>query len=238
VIPRGWRRALARSDHPIADVLRAVYEAPSKLSAPIPRALSLPVVWSYLAGRSAVHMARRTLFAEPFFKAHVTSHGRRLHTGIYLHWIQGKGDIIVGDDVTFDGKSSITFASRFDDRPRLVVGDRTGIGHNCEITIAKQVVIGSHCLVASSVIITDSNGHPAHPESRKAGAPPNDHDVRPVTIGDNVWIGKRAIVLPGVTIGEGSIVAAGAVVTNDIAPYTFAAGNPARNFAAVPRSGT
>ena len=49
-----------------------------------------------------------------------------------------------------------------------------------------------------------------------------------MTIGDRVWIAYRAVILPGVTIGEGAIVAAGAVVSRDVAPWTIVAGNPAR----------
>ena len=52
--------------------------------------------------------------------------------------------------------------------------------------------------------------------------------LRPITIGNNVWIGCRAIILKGVTIGEGAVVAAGAVVTKDVAPFMLVAGNPAR----------
>jgi len=63
-----------------------------------------------------------------------------------------------------------------------------------------------------------------------AGAAPTDDEVRPVVIEDNVWIGTSAIIMPGVTIGQGSIVAAGAVVTMDVPPNTMFAGNPARQF--------
>jgi len=52
--------------------------------------------------------------------------------------------------------------------------------------------------------------------------------ARPVVIGDDVWIGQRAIILPGVTIGSGSIIGSGAVVTKDIAPFSVVGGNPAR----------
>ncbi len=52
--------------------------------------------------------------------------------------------------------------------------------------------------------------------------------MRPVVIGDHVWIGARALICPGVTIGEGAVVGAGAVVTRDVAPYAIVAGNPAR----------
>ena len=52
--------------------------------------------------------------------------------------------------------------------------------------------------------------------------------MKPVLIGNNVWVGCRAIILKGVTIGEGAVVAAGAVVTKDVPPFTLVAGNPAR----------
>jgi acetyltransferase-like isoleucine patch superfamily enzyme len=194
-----------------------------------------PALWSYLAGRSVVHFARRVFIAEPLFKAYVHSHGPGLKTGIFVHWIQGKGDIVLGQNVTFDGKSGIKFAARFADRPTLRVGDHTGISGGCTITVAKEISIGRHCRIASDVVITDSNGHPAEPVSRKEGAPPTDDSIRPVTIHDNVWVGRRAIILPGVTIGEGSIVSSGAIVMSDVAPYTVVAGNPARKIGVVPR---
>jgi acetyltransferase-like isoleucine patch superfamily enzyme len=61
-----------------------------------------------------------------------------------------------------------------------------------------------------------------------AGSPTADEEVKPVVIEDNVWIGRAAIIMPGVTIGEGSIVAAGAVVMSDVPPNTLVLGNPAR----------
>jgi acetyltransferase-like isoleucine patch superfamily enzyme len=217
----------------MAEALRAVVGAPDRVSAPIPRAVVLPVLWSFLAGRSVIHFARRVFIAEPLFRAYVTERGKGLHTGIFIHWIEGKGDIVVGDDVLFDGQSSIRFASRFVDRPRLVVGDGSGIAHGCQITVGKQVTIGKHCRIASEVVISDSSGHPSEAGARLSGAPPADEDVRPVTIGDNVWIGRRAIIMPGVTIGEGSVISSGAVVMNDIPPFTVAAGNPARKVASA-----
>jgi acetyltransferase-like isoleucine patch superfamily enzyme len=61
--------------------------------------------------------------------------------------------------------------------------------------------------------------------------------VRPITLGDNVWVGRNAMIFPGVTVGEGSVVSAGAVVTSDVPPNTVVAGNPARRIASVaPRS--
>jgi len=54
------------------------------------------------------------------------------------------------------------------------------------------------------VVLIDSSGHPTDPQARLLGLPPDADDVRPITIGDNVWIGQRSILFPGVTIGEGA----------------------------------
>src|SRR5206468_5615407 len=88
--------------------------------------------------------------------------------------------------------------------------------------------IGRNARIAIGVRMFDSPGHPANPAARLAGLPAGEEDVRPIIIGDNVWVGSDAIIFPGVTIGEGAVVAAGAVVMSDVPAYTLVAGNPAR----------
>jgi acetyltransferase-like isoleucine patch superfamily enzyme len=100
------------------------------------------------------------------------------------------------------------------------------------------VEIGDYTLMAWNVVLMDSYRVPLDPierrrvlqdlpglSGRRAGA---DVPARPVCIGRNVWVGFGACVLPGVTIGDGSIVGARSVVADDVAPYTLVAGNPAR----------
>lgn len=197
-------------------------------SVPAPRLVVRPALAAVLAVREVYYFAARVLVCEPLFKAYCRQYGRNLHTGVFLHWVQGRGDIILGDDVTFDGKVSITFAARYADRPTLRVGDRSGINHGVSLAIGREIVIGSDCRIAGGVAIFDVNGHAADPEARRAGQPAAPDEVRPVRICDNVWIGRDAIVHPGVTIGEGSIVSAGAVVMSDVPPMSVVAGNPAR----------
>jgi acetyltransferase-like isoleucine patch superfamily enzyme len=222
------RRFLAKSDHPCARIVRGIYRASCSFSIPAPKVIVKPLLGCYLGGRSLWHAFRRVAIAEPLFKAYCTQYGRRLRTGIYVHWIQGHGEIVLGDDVFVDGKCSISFGARFSDRPFLHIGDHTTIAHNCSMTIGKGIRIGRHCLVASNVCLFDSGGHATDPEARMQGLPPADKHVRPITLEDNVWIGRHAIIFPGVTIGEGSIVSAGAVVMADVPPYTVVAGNPAK----------
>lgn len=103
------------------------------------------------------------------------------------------------------------------------LGDRALLNFDCVILDAAPVRIGADTLIGPQVGIYTVE-HPIDPEHRKNG------DIRglPVTIGENVWIGGGAKILPGVTIGDGAVIGAGSVVTKDIPPYALAVGNPAR----------
>lgn len=223
--PRQW---LAGSPHPVAATLRTLRRGLRGFTLPAPRVLVRPYLWLFLGLRGLVFGARRLLVAEPLFKAYCTRLGRGVTTGIYVPWIQGKGDLEVGDHVHISGKLSVTFAARFVARPRLRIGARTDIAHDCRIVVGKEVTIGEGVEIAGGVTIRDSGGHPADPARRAAGAPPDEADVKPVAIHDNAWIGSQVLILPGSVIGEGSIISAYSVVGGTVAPYTIVAGNPAR----------
>jgi acetyltransferase-like isoleucine patch superfamily enzyme len=222
------RRLLATSSHPAAEGFRRVLRSARAFSLPAPRFLVRPALNVVLVVRTVYYFFLRVFICEPLFKAYCRTYGPNLHTDVYLHWIRGRGDIIVGHDVLFDGKISITFAARYCDNPTLRVGNYTEINHNVTLVVGREITIGDHCHIANGVTIFDVYGHPTDPDAREQGRAPAPEDVRPVRIGDNVWIGRNAIVHPGVTIGEGSIVSAGAVVMSDLPAMSIAAGNPAR----------
>lgn len=222
-----FRHYVATAPGRPARLARSAYRAVRRFSLPLPRPVGRAVLGVYLVVRNASWFLRRVFVAEPLFRAMCTRYGKNVHTDIYVHFIMGKGELIVGDNVLMDGKVGIAFASRFSERPTLEIGDGTVIGHDCSFTVARRVTIGRHCLFAPRVWIADSNGHSTDPTARRAGLPPRPEEVRPVTIGDNVWLGTGAMIFPGVTVGEGSVVAAASVVRRDVAPYTVVAGNPA-----------
>ena len=197
-------------------------------SVPAPKLVVKPLLAIFLVLREACYHVRRVFIAEPFFKAYCKSYGKNLKTGIYLHWVQGAGDIVLGDNVTVDGKSSFAFAARYCERPALVIGNDTRIGHANTFTIGKEIRIGSHVLFANNVTVFDVSGHPVDPTKRFLGLPSEIDKVRPVVIGDNVWLGSSSIILPGVTIGDNSVVAAGSVVRDSVPPNTVVSGNPAQ----------
>jgi acetyltransferase-like isoleucine patch superfamily enzyme len=108
--------------------------------------------------------------------------------------------------------------------PSLEIGDFVFIGAGTEIDVVRSVHVGSHTLIAPGVFITDHE----HNKSRGQRLDEQGTDSAPVTIGADVWLGTRSIILPGITVGDGAIVGAGAVVTRDVPPYAIVAGVPAR----------
>lgn len=118
---------------------------------------------------------------------------------------------------------------------RIGIGARTHIGSGTVVNAAEMIEIGDDVLIAFDVLISDHNSHSLSFRERK-------EDVRdwikgkkdwanvamaPVKIQNMAWIGARAIILKGVTIGEGAIVGAGSVVTKDVPSWTIVGGNPA-----------
>ena len=222
------RMRLATSQGRFARIVRWAYWSANNFAVPAPKIVVKPLLWVFLLIRSAYYFAVRVFICEPLFKAYCTKYGRNLHTGCYIHWVMGKGDIVIGDNVTIDGKVSIAFAARFSDHPTLEIGDNTGIGHGCFFTIGKRISIGRNCHLSGDITIMDSNAHDTDPAARLARKPPNPEDVRPVVIRDEVWIGRWCIIFPGVKIGEGSVISAGSVVRTHVPPFSVVAGNPAK----------
>lgn len=109
---------------------------------------------------------------------------------------------------------------------RLKIGDGTMIQPYVHIGAAHHITLGRHVMIASNVYITDHDhdlSDPMDPASTNSRL-----DTAPVCIGDYTWLGEKAMVLKGVTIGERSVIGAGSVVTRDIPPMSIAVGSPAR----------
>jgi len=91
---------------------------------------------------------------------------------------------------------------------------------------ATRIAIGNNVTVGANTVVVDTDFHPLDPTERRLK--PSGGRSAPVEIGDDVFIGMNSLILKGVTIGRGSVVGAGSVVTRDVPPYAVVAGNPAR----------
>lgn len=154
--------------------------------------------------------------------------------GFPIIFIKNGGNIFIGKNTTLNSSNfgyHINMHSPVKlmaDRPNaeIIIGENSRIHGSC-IHAYKKIKIGKNCLIAANTQIIDGSGHDLCLDN------PLDRintigDAKEIIIADNVWIGANCIILPGVTIGEGSVIAAGSVVSKDIPSRCVAAGNPAK----------
>lgn len=133
--------------------------------------------------------------------------------------LKNSGEFIVGRNVSFHAKpfpSSVTVNKL----AKLWVGDNVFFNYGLDIGCTKSIRIGSNTIIGPMVNMIDTNFHPVDSDDRSQS--------KDIVISDNVWIGRGAVILPGVTIGQNSVIAAGSVVTRDIPANVLAGGTPAK----------
>ena len=120
-------------------------------------------------------------------------------------------------------KSYVLLGTTFDSTSNLTIGTHSVINTSCRLDTRNQITIGNNVSISANVIILTEDHDPNSDsfETRK----------RPVSIGDNVFIGTRTIILPGVTVSEGAVIGAGSVVTRSVPAFTIVAGVPAATIA-------
>lgn len=173
-------------------------------------------------------------YYEPMFRAKCVKVGKNLklvNSGQGIPLISGDLKIYVGKNVQIDDRITLSGLKVFDN-PKLVIGDNTLITDRVSIFVGKEVIIGDNCII-SSFLLMDNPSHPTDPILRKTETVAPE-DIQPVIVEDDAWLARGSIILKGKKIGKGSIVAANAVVTKDVEPYTIVAGNPAKIVGMVP----
>jgi serine acetyltransferase len=166
------------------------------------------------------------LLAFPTFRAMCVSVGKGVQMEGFPN-VTGPVKIYIGDDARLSGSFTISPGRIFKD-PEFRVGSRTFIGAGCTFSVAKSITIGDDVLIAGGCNVSDYSAHPLDPDRRIAGEQVDPEDVRPVRIENKAWLGRNVTVLPGVTIGEGAVIGAAAVVTKDVPAGHICVGNPGR----------
>ena len=134
--------------------------------------------------------------------------------------IKRNGVIRIGRrSIVWPNVKLVAISQHPDKQAVISIGECTGIGDRTQIHCADSVTIGNDVGISWDVCILENDYH-----APGGGAP----RPKPVTIEDEAWIGARSTILKGVRVGKGAIVCAGSVVTANVPPYTFVAGNPAR----------
>ncbi|HEU4719533.1 MAG TPA: acyltransferase [Bacteroidia bacterium] len=163
----------------------------------------------------------------------VLGDGSKLYDNARVFNLQGQREQIVAGQNTHIRGDLLVFAYG----GRIQIGDNCYVGDGSRIWSGEDVRIGNNVLIAHNVNIIDSNSHEMNYLERaegflglmRDGYPKEKGSIltAPVVIGDYAWISFGSIILRGVTIGKGGVVAAGSVVTKDVPPFAVVAGNPA-----------
>lgn len=173
-----------------------------------------------------IYLWLERMYAERFVAPHFESLGVGQHFMKPWHMRVRGAHIRMGHNThvvtAADRKVSLCSWKFAEHQGHISIGDNCLICPGVRIDSASSVTIEHNCMLAAGAYVTDADWHDIYDRTRTIGT------TRPVVLKSNVWIGDGAIVCKGVTIGENSIIGAGAVVATDIPDNVIAAGNPAR----------
>lgn len=186
--------------------------------------VSVPLRWYWCASQRVRWRYGWRLYGRPRFR--VRGANARIRIGERL----GARSCSHGNSIGVFQPVIITAWGR---NAQVDIGDDVAVS-GCSITAEERITIGNRVMVGAGALILDSDAHPLDPQERFKGGCAR---TAPILIEDDVFVGARAIVLKGVHIGKGAVVAAGAVVVKDVPAYTIVGGNPARPIGYVPVAG-
>jgi len=193
-------------------------------------------LFSFLAGLPRkVIIKLADAYATQVFKAQTRSHSSvRFYSGSLVEILNNdRRAICIGARSAIRGRMTT-----FPHGGRIAIGTDCYVGAGSNIWSGSSIKIGDRVLISHNVEIHDTNSHPIDSIARAkhfatimdTGHPAylEDVDTRPIVIGNDVWIGFRSVIMKGVNIGDGAVIAAGSVVLKDVEAWTVVAGNPAR----------
>lgn len=174
----------------------------------------------------------KRIFFTNLYKSKFKSFGKNSYIYGNFRNITGLEFIFVGDNCQIRENVRLTAWSKRGEqnfRPEIIIGNNCSIGTDSHITAINSIRLGNNVRMGDKILITDNSHGRFTFEDLKL--PPNERPLfskGPVVIEDNVWIGEKATILPGVKIGYGSIIGAGSVVTKDIPAFSMVGGKPAK----------
>lgn len=170
----------------------------------------------------------RIIYYTPLLKSRLKNNPKQLYLYGGLPVVIGSLDIIMGDKVRLAAMTTISGRAVGHEIPQLLIGDNVGIGWRTSISVGKSIIIGNNVRIAGDCYLAGYPGHPINAKLRALGKPDEDSQIGDIILEDDVWLATGVKVMPGVTIGRGTIVAAGSVVTKSLPSFVLAAGVPAK----------
>ncbi|CAM4337195.1 acyltransferase [Vibrio agarivorans] len=221
------KRWLKESDSPTAQKMFHLAKTLRVCDIRYPKVVNQALYTLYTAGRDSWSNLIRVLIQTPAFRGRCTHCGDKLYLYAGMPFISGPLNIDVGNDCRISGQTTFS-ASGHCHSPTLQIGNNVGIGWQTTIAVGTKVIIEDNVRIAGRANLFGYSGHPLDAQRRAAGEPDDIDQIGDIVLKKDCWLATNVIVKAGVTIGEGAIIAAGSVVTQDIPPYVIAGGTPAK----------
>ncbi len=221
---RGWVKG---RNSPLA---RLAYDTARQIAGarlPPIRPLHRALYGLYLGTRGVLAQAARVLWWTPLFISRLETDAPGLQLSGGMPQVLGPLRLFVGRGCRISGVSTLIGRSGTD-RPTLTIGDNVDIGWQNQIAVGTSVRICDNVRLAGRCMLAGFPGHPIDAADRALGLADTADQIGPIVLECDVWLATGVTVLANVTIGQGTIVAAGSVVTRDLPPFVLAGGIPAR----------
>jgi acetyltransferase-like isoleucine patch superfamily enzyme len=216
------------SDDSIAQIVKKLYQLIRLFEIP-----SVPILHKtiYIVHKSIAHFLSelmRIFYWTPVFKSRLMNSPSKLYLFGGMPVVMGSLNIIMGDEVRLSGVTTLSGRSVNTTTPVLTIGNNVGIGWSTTISVGNKVTFNDNVRIASNCHLAGYPGHPINAKDRAKGMSDTDEQVGNITLEKDVWLATGVSVMSGVTIGEGTIVAASSVVTHDLPSHVLAGGIPAK----------
>jgi acetyltransferase-like isoleucine patch superfamily enzyme len=229
----GLREFVVRRESPLARLLYSVARGTEQWDFPVIPGIHHLLLLLRRLRRGGLRVLIAKIYHAPLMRLSCKRVGRGLVLHEDMPKLLGALDIELGEGVALSGQQ-VWISGGPGLRRRIVIGDRSYLGHASQLISGGVIEIGRHVLIANRVILNGYSGHPLDPLARARGEAPGEEGMGNIRVGDYAWIGNDVTVLPGVTIGRGAVIATGSVVTRDVPELALVAGVPAKVVRQIP----
>jgi acetyltransferase-like isoleucine patch superfamily enzyme len=216
-----------RRETPIQRRVWALLKAGSTVNVPVVPGVHHLLMAERRFRKGPLRLLWSKLYHEPLFRLQCESIGDGLLLLETMPKIIGNLRANLGARIQLNGEQ--VWIAAGDGSPKtLEIGDDSGIGFGTEFIVGTSIKVGRHVMIANRVSLMGYDGHPLDPFARARHEPPSADGNSTITVSDYAWIGSGSIIMKGVTIGRGAVVATGSVVNRNVPELTVVSGNPAK----------
>jgi len=227
------KQRIKHTQHPATKYCFALYKKLSTADLPLPISLYRAICTLHLSTVYCLQTISRLFYWTPMFKSRLQNQPKQLYLYCGMPLLLGALDIYIGNNCRINGITTFCGRNSTERRARLIIGDNVDVSWQSTLAVGTHIIIEDNVRLAAKAFLAGYPGHPLDPVARAKGLADTPAQIGPIHLKRDVWLGSNVTVLAGVTIGEGSVIATGSIVTKDIPAGVLAGGVPAKVIRAI-----